>query len=121
MTFKVTQGHRYWCHSIGHMRFPTSLIAGVMGRHKLSPTSNFTTRRTSFENTRDLSATITFVRFIGRGIFSGRQFAVALAGCYTYGDSDVISVSAGVRRHLVGKTLGNVFTVISPKYALLVS
>ena len=30
----------------------------------------------------------------------------------TYGDSDVISMPAGFRRHLVGKTLINVFTVI---------
>ena len=37
---------------------------------------------------------------------------------YTYGDSDVISMPAGFRRHLVGKTLINVFTVISLKYAL---
>ena len=28
---------------------------------------------------------------------------------YTRGDSDVISVTAGFRRHLVGKTLRNVF------------
>ena len=28
---------------------------------------------------------------------------------YTYGDSDVISIPAGFRRHLVGKTLRNVF------------
>jgi len=28
---------------------------------------------------------------------------------YTLGDSGVISVPAGCRRHLVGKTLGNVF------------
>ena len=28
---------------------------------------------------------------------------------YTQGDSDVISVPAGFRRHLVGKTLGNAF------------
>jgi len=28
---------------------------------------------------------------------------------YTYGDSDVISMPAGFRRHLVGKTLRNVF------------
>jgi len=32
--------------------------------------------------------------------------------CYTQGDSDVISMPAGFRRHLVGKTLINVFTVI---------
>jgi len=25
VTFKVTQGHLYWCHSIGHIRFPISL------------------------------------------------------------------------------------------------
>jgi len=29
--------------------------------------------------------------------------------CNTQGDSDVISVPAGFRRHLVGKTLINVF------------
>ena len=29
--------------------------------------------------------------------------------CNTLGDSDVISVPAGVRRHLVGKTLRNDF------------
>ena len=34
-------------------------------------------------------------------------------------DSDVISMPAGFRRHLVGKTLINVFTVIALKYALL--
>jgi len=28
---------------------------------------------------------------------------------YTQGDSDVVSVSAGIRRHLVRKTHGNVF------------
>jgi len=28
---------------------------------------------------------------------------------YTYGDSDAISMPAGFRRHLVGKTLINVF------------
>ena len=28
---------------------------------------------------------------------------------YTYGDSDVISMPADFRRHLVGKTLRNVF------------
>jgi len=28
---------------------------------------------------------------------------------YTWGNSDVISVPAGFRRHLVGKTLSNVF------------
>ena len=32
---------------------------------------------------------------------------------YTYGDGDVISMPAGFRRHLVGKTPINVFTVIS--------
>ena len=38
----------------------------------------------------------------------------------TYGDSDVISMPAGFRRHLVGKALINVFfTVIALKYALL--
>jgi len=25
VTFKVTQGHRYWCHSTGHIWFPISL------------------------------------------------------------------------------------------------
>jgi len=30
---------------------------------------------------------------------------------YVYGDSGVISMPAGFRRHLVGKTLLNVFTV----------
>jgi len=25
VTFKVTQGHWYWCHSIGHIQFPISL------------------------------------------------------------------------------------------------
>jgi len=40
----------------------------------------------------------------------------------TQGDSDVISTLAGFRRHLVGKTLINVFfSVISLKYALLAS
>jgi len=34
---------------------------------------------------------------------------------YTLGDSDVISVPAGFRRHLMGKTPINVFTVISLK------
>jgi len=34
--------------------------------------------------------------------------AAAIAG-YTEGDSDVISMPAGFRRHLVGKTLINVF------------
>ena len=37
------------------------------------------------------------------------------------GWSDVISIPAGFRCHFVGKTLGNVFTVISLKYALLAS
>ena len=32
-----------------------------------------------------------------------------LLGAYTQGDSDVISMPAGFRRHLVGKTLINVF------------
>jgi len=36
-------------------------------------------------------------------------------------DSDVISMLAGFLRHLVGKTLINVFTAISLKYALLAS
>jgi len=41
---------------------------------------------------------------------------------YTQGDSDVISVPAGFRRHLVGKTPVNLFfTVISMKYVLLAS
>jgi len=40
---------------------------------------------------------------------------------YTYSDSDVISIPAGFRRHLVAKTLINVFLVISLKYALLAS
>jgi len=40
---------------------------------------------------------------------------------YTYGDSDVISTPARFRRHLVGETLINVFTVITLKYALLAS
>ena len=42
---------------------------------------------------------------------------------YTQGDSDVVSLPAGFRRHLVGKTLIKCifFTVISPKYALLAS
>jgi len=57
----------------------------------------------------------------GGGIAQWPPLNTPLAGCYTYGDSDVISVPAGVRRHLVGRTLRNVFTVISPKYALLVS
>ena len=43
------------------------------------------------------------------------------ANSYTYGDSDVISMLAGFRRHLVGNALVNVFTVISLKYALLAS
>ena len=39
---------------------------------------------------------------------------------YTQGDSDVISMPAGFRRHLVGKTLKNVFHCdIALKYALL--
>ena len=25
VTFKVTQGHWYWCHSIGHIQFPISV------------------------------------------------------------------------------------------------
>jgi len=32
-----------------------------------------------------------------------------MAVFYTWGDSDVISMPAGFRRHLVGKTLRNVF------------
>jgi len=40
---------------------------------------------------------------------------------YTWGDCDVISMPAGFRRHLVGKTLRNVFTVMSLKNALLAS
>jgi len=39
----------------------------------------------------------------------------------TQGDSDEIPVPASFRRHLVGKLLVNVFTVISLKYALLAS
>ena len=52
-----------------------------------------------------------------------RRAKVRLSVCLsdTQGDSDVISVPAGFRRHLVGKTLVNVFTVISMKYALLAS
>jgi len=34
---------------------------------------------------------------------------VSTGSPYTYGDSDVISMPAGFRRHLVGKTLRNVF------------
>ena len=26
VTFKVTEGHLYWCHSIDHIQFPISLI-----------------------------------------------------------------------------------------------
>ena len=37
------------------------------------------------------------------------------------GDSDVISMPAGFRRHLVGKTHKMFFTVIALKYALLAS
>jgi len=54
-----------------------------------------------------------------------RPFALSTAATrdyyYTQGDSDVISTPAGFRRHLVGKTLTNVFTVISLKYSLLAS
>jgi len=40
--------------------------------------------------------------------------------CRTHGDGNVISMPAGFRRHLVGKTLINVFHYeISLKYALL--
>ena len=38
---------------------------------------------------------------------------------YTQGDSDVISMPAGFPRHLVGKTLINVLTVVALKYTLL--
>ena len=34
---------------------------------------------------------------------------IRACGVNTYGDSDVISMPAGFRRHLVGKTLINVF------------
>jgi len=53
---------------------------------------------------------------LGECVMCGRDSSV-----YTQGDSDVVSMPAGFRRHLVGKTLINVFTVISPKYALLAS
>jgi len=51
----------------------------------------------------------------------GRSFRLRVISTLlnTYGDSGVISVPAGFRRHLVGKTLRNVFTVISLKYELL--
>jgi len=44
--------------------------------------------------------------------------AYAISRPYTKGDSDVISMPAGFRRHLVGKTFINIFTVIALKYAL---
>jgi len=47
---------------------------------------------------------------------------VSTGSPYTYGDSDVISMPAGFRRHLVGKLLEMFFfTVISLKNALLAS
>jgi len=38
-----------------------------------------------------------------------RPFLLHFGATYTAGDSDVISMPAGFRRHLVGKTLTNVF------------
>jgi len=42
------------------------------------------------------------------GITHADQFCVTACLAYTQGDSDVISMPAGCRRHLVGKTLINI-------------
>ena len=51
----------------------------------------------------------------------GQRAVKRVCKAYTQGDSGVISMPAGFCRHVVGKTLINVFTVIVLKYALLAS
>jgi len=34
VTFKVIQGHCQWCHSIGRMRFPSSVPLQLMSRSR---------------------------------------------------------------------------------------
>jgi len=55
------------------------------------------------------SHVLTFFSRITPPPFSAFQVLCCQNDWNTYGDSDIISLPAGFRRHLVGKTLGNVF------------